>query len=72
LITNYDNAKECIEDLGLFGSVIWLYGYRFGIEFEWIFRDGHLIVYMNGENTVLETKKISYEGRFRGYKWDNS
>ena len=61
-----------MEDLGLFGSIIWIYGYRFGANFEWIFRDGHLIVYMKGENTVLETKKISYEGKQIGYKWDYS
>lgn len=69
MITNYDNVRECMEDLGSFGAVAWIYGYRFGHRFEWIFRDKHMLVYMQGENTVLDTRHIKYEGRFRGYSF---
>jgi len=72
IIDHYDNLQECIEAFGTFGTVIWLHGWTLGARFEWIHRDGHLLTYLSHDMQVLDTRKISYHGRFRGYKWDNS
>jgi hypothetical protein len=71
-IDHYDTIRECIDEFGIFGTVIWLHGYKFGSKFEWILQDGHLLTYIGRNMEVLDTRKIAYHGRFIGYKWADS
>lgn len=71
-IDHYETIAECIEEFGLFGCMIWLHGYQFGSDFEWILQDGHLLTYIGRNMEVLDTRKIVYNGRNRGYAWEDS
>jgi len=71
-IDHYDTIRECIDEFGSFGTIIWLHGWTLGAKFEWIYRQGHLLTYLSHKDEVLSTRKIAYHGRFQGYQWDNS